>query len=61
MKEKVKKMVDKATADLNTGIDTDDVKMIASAIQFLNGTTQAYIGYLSLLKFDDEKVGTDAE
>lgn len=60
MKEKVKKLVDKATADLNKGIDTDDVKVIASAIQFLNGAAQAYIGYLSILKFD-EKVGTDAE
>lgn len=53
MKEKVKKLVDKATADLNKGIDTDDVKMIASAIQFLNGACQAYLGYLSIVNYED--------
>lgn len=60
MKEKVKKLVDKATADLNKGIESDDVKLIASAIQFLNGASQAYIGYLSILNYSDEKAGTDA-
>lgn len=57
MKEKVQKMVAKATADLNKGIDADDVKVISSALQFLDGTCQAYIGYLLVMKHkesDDE-------
>lgn len=53
MKDKVKQMVAKATADLNNGIEADDVKMIASALQFLGGVGQAYIGYLSIVKYED--------
>ena len=63
MKQKVKKMADKACDDLKKGLETDDVKTIVSAIQFLERTCSAYIGYLSLVdaQLDDEKVGTDAE
>lgn len=62
MKTKVKTLVANATDRLNKGIEADDVKAIASALRFLNGVGQAYLGYLSVVNYEEpyETVGVDA-
>lgn len=56
MKEKVKTLVANATDKLNKGIEAEDVKAISSALQFLNGTCQAYIGYLAVITYEDTDI-----